>query len=118
MPFETDRKALDSGVVVLSLSGTMTMGNQLQQLEWTIGELTKSNQNKIVFDMSHVTYVDSSAIGILVACHGNVRGAGGQMRLAGVGDRVLSIFKMVGIDSVLALDPTADASVAALAAKA
>lgn len=116
MPFETERKDLDSGVVVLSLSGTMTMGNQLQQLEWTVGELMKTNQNKIVVDMSRITYIDSSAIGILVACHGKVRGSGGQMRLAGVGERVLSVFKMVGIDNVLALDPTADASAAAFAA--
>src|SRR5579862_8166089 len=34
MPFEVERSALDSGVTVLALSGSMTMGNQLQQLEW------------------------------------------------------------------------------------
>ena len=66
MPFEVERTALDSGVMVLSLSGSMTMGNQIQQFEWTLQELTKKNQNRIVLDMSKITYVDSSAIGVLV----------------------------------------------------
>lgn len=116
MPFETERKTLDSGVVVLSLSGTLTMGNQLQQLEWTVDELVKGNHNKVVIDMSRATFIDSSAIGVLVTCHGKVRKSGGQMRFAGVADRVLSVFQLVGIDNVLSLDPTADDSAAVLAA--
>lgn len=118
MPFETERKTLDSGVVVLGLLGTMTIGNQLQQLEWTVGELTKNNQNRIVIDLSGVTYVDSAAIGVLIGCNGSVRKSGGQLRISGVGNRVLSIIKMVGVDGVLTLDATTDDSVAALAAKA
>lgn len=116
MPFETERKALDSGIVVLALSGTMTMGNQLQQLEWTVGELTKNKQSKIVLDMTRVTFIDSSAIGVLAACYGNVSGAGGHLRVAGVCDRVLTILRMVKVDTFLPLDATADASVSAMAA--
>jgi len=112
MPFEVERSALDSGVMVFALSGTMTMGNQLQQLEWAVQELTKNKQNRIVMDMTRITYLDSSAIGILVGCHGTVRDSGGQLRLAGVSDRVGAIFKMTGVDKLLNLDPTRDASVA------
>ncbi len=117
MPFEVERSALDSGIMVMTLSGTMTMGNQLQQLEWAIEELTKSDRKRIVFDMSHVTYLDSSALGVLVGCHSAVRRSGGQLRLAGVNKRVVSIFQMTGIEGVLSVDPTRDDSVAALAAK-
>ncbi len=61
MPFEVERSALDSGVTVLVLSGSMTMGNELQQLEWTLQELTRKNQNRIVLDMSKISYLDSAA---------------------------------------------------------
>ena len=64
--------------------------------------------------MSKITYIDNSAIGILVTCHGCERSASGQLRLAGVCDQVLSVLKMVSIDKVLALDPTVDAAVAAI----
>lgn len=112
MPFETNRTPLDSGVLALILSGTMTVGPQLQRFEGMVGELTKSQQNRIVVDMSGITYVDSSAVGVLVACHGMVKKSGGQFRLAGLSDRVSRIFKMVGVDSILLIDSDRDAAVA------
>jgi anti-sigma B factor antagonist len=118
MPFEVERSALDSGVMVFALSGSMTMGNQLQQLEWAIQELTKKNQNRIVVDMSKISYLDSSAIGVLIGCHGTVRDSGGQLRLAGVTSRVSAVFKMTGVDKVLSVDATRDDSVSALSASA
>jgi anti-sigma B factor antagonist len=117
MPFDVARSALDSGVVVLALSGTMTMGNQLQKFEWDIQELLKNNQNRIVLDISDVSYLDSSAIGVLVGSHGKVRDSGGDLRLAGATARIASIFKMTGIDSLLHLDPSRDAAISALAKK-
>ena len=117
MAFQVERSALDSGVMVLTLSGTMTMGNQLEQLESAVRELATARQNRIVLDMSRISYLDSSAIGVLVSCHGTVRSSGGQLRLAGVTTRVGTIFKMTGVSQLFSLDPSRDASVSALAAK-
>jgi len=118
MPFEVERTALDCGVVVFALSGSMTMGNQLQQFEWNLQELTKKNQNRIVLDMSKMSYLDSSAIGVLIGCHGSVRASGGQLRLAGVTGRVSTVLKMTGVDKLLSVDPTREDSVSALSASA
>ena len=118
MPFGVERSALDSGVTVLVLSGSMTMGNELQQLEWTLQELTRKNQNRIVLDMSKISYLDSAAIGVLVGCHGSVKGSGGQLRLAGVNSRISAVFKITGVDSFLNVDPTSGDSVSALSTSA
>lgn len=116
MPFQTERSSLESGVEVFGLSGTLTMGSQLQSLEWALEDSGKKQQSRIVLDMSKVSYIDSSAIGVLVASSGVVERAGGSIRLAGVSDRVLSILKMTGVDTILHFDDTRDAAVAALAA--
>jgi anti-sigma B factor antagonist len=118
MPFDVVRTTLDSGVIVLALSGSMTMGNQLLELERVVKELITGNQKGIVVDMSKVSYLDSSAIGALVACHSNMKNSGGQLRLAGVTPRVSTVFKMTGVDKVLSLDPTREDSVSALSAGA
>jgi anti-sigma B factor antagonist len=118
MSFEVERSALDSGVMVLALSGSMTMGTQLQELELSLQELANKNQNRIVLDLSKISYLDSSAIGVLVSCHGSVKGSGGQLRLAGVNSRVSAVFKMTGVDKVLSVDPTRNDSVSALSASA
>ena len=114
MPFEVERSALDSGVTVLALSGTMTMGNQLQELEWAVEELSRTLQNRVVFDMTGITYLDSSALGVLIGCHSTMRKCGGQLRIAGINDRVGAILTMTGVDTVLSLDPSRDHSVTAL----
>lgn len=114
MPFSTERRNDESGIVVMAITGTMTMGNQLLQLEWSVGDLIKNQQNRIVFDMSKVTHIDSSAIGILVTCHGNVRNSGGELRFAGVTDQVLTILRMVSLDKLLPLDASVDAAVTAI----
>lgn len=116
MPFTTERNVLDSGIVVLKLAGTMTMGAQLQQLEWDIADLLKNNQKRIAVDMAAITYLDSSAIGAIVGASGSVRNGGGQLRLAAVTDRVKTIFKMTGLERVLGVDATVDEAVAKLAA--
>ena len=118
MPFEVERSSLDSGVIVLALSGSMTIGNQLQELESTLLDLPKKNQNRIVLDMSKISYLDSSAIGVLVGCHGNLQKSGGQLRLAGVTARVRGVFKMTGVDKLLNLDTSRDDAVSALSAGA
>jgi anti-sigma B factor antagonist len=114
MPFEVESSALDSGVTVLALSGTMTMGNQLQELEWAVEELARTPQNRVVFDMTHITYLDSSALGVLIGCHSAMHKSGGQLRIAGINSRVGAILEMTGVDTVLSLDPSRDHSVTAL----
>jgi len=114
MPFETEQSTLDSGVLILALSGSMTMGNELRRFEWMIEELAKKNQHRIVIDMSNVSYLDSSAIGVLVVCYGLVKDSGGQLRLAGLTSRVAAVFKMSGVDGLLPSDQTRDEAVSAL----
>ena len=118
MPFETNQKTLDSGVTALILSGSMTMGAKLQRFEWMIEELVKDHQTRIVVDMSGISYLDSSAVGVLVGCHGIVKHAGGQFRIAGLNDRVAKIVKLAGVESILVIDPTSDAAASVMGAKA
>ncbi len=118
MPFAVQRSDLDSGAVMLALSGSMTIGNDLNQFERTIQEMTGRNENRIVLEMSKVSYLDSCTIGVLIGCHSSVHTGGGQLRLAGITARVREIFKMTGVDQVLNLDATRDDSVSALSASA
>jgi anti-sigma B factor antagonist len=118
MPFDTSRTTLDSGVVLLTLTGTMTMGTQLQRLEWLVDEIIKEKKSRVVADLSGIAYLDSSAIGVLVACQSGLKNAGGQFRLAAVTERVAKILKLAGVERVLLIDANQEASIAALAAGA
>jgi anti-sigma B factor antagonist len=82
MILEIEKRAVGN-VVVLEMTGRITLGRDCQQIESDVDELVRGRQTRIVFDLSRVKYMDSSGVGIMVMCSGKVRGAGGELRLAG-----------------------------------
>lgn len=116
MPFETQQTDLASGVVVLAIDGSMTMGGQLQRFEWLVEGLIKNDQNRLVIDGSKLNYLDSAGIGVVVKCSGVAKGSGGKLHLAALSERVLGTLKLLNLDSILAIYPSLDEAVAAAAA--
>jgi len=106
MALKVDRKSLESGIEVVTVSGSLTLGRDAQHFEWTIEDMIKNLQNRIVVDLSDVPFVDSAGIGILVGCHGKVTKSGGQFRLTGLTDRVLNVLRITKVDTILAMNPT------------
>ena len=111
MPIETQQT--DSGVAVVTVSGRLVLGKDVERLETAIGELLKQNQKMFVFDISALSYADSSGIGTLVACLTHIKKAGGELRMAGANARMLRLFQMTGVESLMSLYPTLAAATAA-----
>src|SRR5579863_10317417 len=109
------KKALDSGVVLLEVSGTLTMGRDCQQVEWQIDDLVSAKQVKVVLDASSLKQIDSTGIGIVVMCSGKLKKAGGELRLAGASGMVENVLKMTNIDSIVKSYPTVAAAVKSFA---
>jgi anti-sigma B factor antagonist len=108
MPIEMQQ--LDSGVAVVAVSGRLVLGKDEQRLEEVIGELLKQGRKKFVFDISGLTYADSSGIGTLVACLTNIKNAEGELRMAGANARMLRLFQMTGLQSLISMYPTVAAA--------
>lgn len=111
MSLRIDRSTLESGTEILKLAGSLTLGRDAQLLEWSVDELIRNEKTRIVFDLAEVSYVDSAGIGILVGCHSKAEAAGGQLRIAGLVDRVTLVTKVTRVDSILNIDPTFEDSV-------
>jgi len=110
MPIET--KQLDSGIAVVTVSGRLVLGREEERLEAVTGELLKEGQKKFVFDISALDYADSSGIGTLVACLTHIKKAGGDLRMAGANARMLRLFQMTGVESLMSLYPNVTAAAA------
>ena len=103
---EIQTKQLPPDIVVLEITGKITIGRDCQHLEWTTESLVKENRKKIIFDLTRVSHIDSTGIGIIVTSAGQVKEAGGELRLAGVNNHVEHILKMTNINKVVAWKPT------------
>jgi anti-sigma B factor antagonist len=68
-------------VRVLDCSGKITLGDGMLSLRTTMHDLLQGGTNKIVLNLAHIKFIDSSGIGELVHTYNTVTNGGGQMRL-------------------------------------
>lgn len=100
-------------VVVLAPEGEITLGNAGEVNDFIQGKLT--SRRKLILDLKKVVYLDSSAVGMIVAIHTALQGPdGGQLRLCNLEDEVFEVFKASSLDSFLNIDLTLDESLAAM----
>jgi|SRR5579871_2279872 anti-sigma B factor antagonist len=112
MPLSIQTKHLDPDIVVLEMTGKITMGNDCRQVEWTARKLVDESRKKVVFDLTGISHVDSTGIGIIVTVAGQMRQAGGELRIAGANEHVQKILKMTAVDQIVKLDSTPGAAAA------
>jgi len=104
------KQYLESGVVVVKLSGKIILGPESQQIEWLIADLIRQEEQWIVFDISDVKQIDSTGLGIVVVCSGRVKSAGGELRVAGARGDVEHTLKMTFVDHIVDVYPTTAAA--------
>ena len=105
------KKQVRPGVVVVEVLDSIRMGPNCQALEKQIDEAIQQNEPWVIFDLSRVTYVDSSGVGTIVRILGRLKKAGGTLRLAGVKGMVEGVLKLTQVVRIIDCYPTAaDAS--------
>ena len=110
MLLNIEKQQAANGVVVLKISGRISLGRDSQQVEWKMDELLKENARKVVLDLTKVSHIDSTGIGIIVSCSGKLRGAGGDLRLSGAAGLVEQVLKLTQVNNIVKLFPTAAAA--------
>jgi len=111
-----EKQQAANGVVVLTITGRISLGRDSQQIEWQVNDLLKASQNRVVFDLAGVNHMDSTGIGILMMCSARLKKAGGDLRLAGAQGLVADVLRVTRVDSILGLHANADEAVKAFEA--
>jgi anti-sigma B factor antagonist len=105
------KKQIRPGVVVLEINDSIRIGPNCQQIEKQVDEVIQQNDKWVIFDLSRVTYVDSSGVGTIVRTLGRLKKVGGTLRLAGVQSMVEGVLKITQLVKIIDIYPTvADAS--------
>jgi anti-anti-sigma factor len=104
---QIERTQIEPDIVVLQISGRLTLGRECQYVEWAIDELVRDGRKKVVFDLSGLTYIDSAGVGIIVMCCGKMQAAGGELRLADLQPKVVEVMKVTKLDRIYTFYPTA-----------
>jgi anti-sigma B factor antagonist len=101
----TKTHRVEPDITVFEISGRLNLGDLLQSVEKSIQSLINSGVRKLAVDLTGLTSIDSSGIGMLVSCAGQMDQLGGQVRLVGAQGQVAKVFEMVRMARILPLDP-------------
>jgi anti-sigma B factor antagonist len=104
MEFQT--KHLEPDIVVLEITGRITIGKECDHLALAVGSLVREKHGKIIFDLTGVTHIDSTGIAGIVASASQVKQARGEFRLAGASKHLEQILKTTNVDRLVASYPT------------
>ena len=70
------------------------------QLRRELFALTEAGCINIIVDLDEVTFMDSSALGVLIGALRRVRELGGTLRIVCSREDVLGLFRVTGLDGV------------------
>jgi anti-sigma B factor antagonist len=108
----TFRKDEDKGVVVLGVDGQLIVGNR-HELKQKVLDALEAGDRKFLIDFTSTGYIDSSGLGVLVSLSKKIREASGELRLAGLNEDLRTLFELTKLDSLFAIDDSAEEALAA-----
>lgn len=93
------------GVPVLGLTGELDMSTSPQLHNHLLG-ISERDPQVVVVDMTAVSFVDSTALGVLVSAVKRLREYGGDLRLVLTQPHIVKVFEITGLTDVFAIHPT------------
>jgi anti-anti-sigma factor len=93
-------QALDNGTGIIQAPRRLNLVSA-PRLTAVVNEVIASGRPRIVIDLSGTEFIDSSGLGALVSSLKKARQAGGDLRIAGPGPQVQTVFKLTNLDRIL-----------------
>ena len=97
--------------LVIDCGGRIICGEESAFLNHKVRDLLREH-NRIVINLSGVTYIDSSGLGTLVGLHSTADRAGAQIKLAGLLGKVKDLMQITKLLTVFENYDTVDEAVA------
>lgn len=107
--FNTSIKELDN-VSVINLNGYLD-AHTAPVLENDLTKLIDNNQFNIVVDFDELAYISSAGLGVFMAYIEKVRENNGDIKLAGMSEKVYNIFDLLGFPLLYEIYDTKDEAI-------
>jgi anti-anti-sigma factor len=106
-------------VVIFDLYGQMTLsGEEPPRLLAAVRRVVNKGCRKVILNLTHVSYVDSTGIGEIAGAYTRVAREGGSLKLAGVSPRIQELLDTTNLATIIGSCPDEAAALKALDANA
>lgn len=100
-------------VAIMTVSGEVDVYTA-PQLRSALEERVAADQTRVVVDLSGVSFIDSTGLGVLVGRLKVLRKIGGSLRVVCTDERILRLFSITGLDRVLPIHDSVDSALASV----
>ncbi len=95
---EIRKETLEKATIV-KLIGRLDASSS-KKVKEAVKDLLDTNVRNVVFDMEGIDFIDSTGLGSLVAALRSVSKQGGEIKIAGLGERVRVIFELTRLHRI------------------
>jgi anti-sigma B factor antagonist len=104
--FAISERTLPSATNLVTVEGELDLASA-PSLKRELSDVLAAGAQRVVVDLGPVTFIDSTALGVLVGIHRKLD-QGVRMALAGAGTEVMNIFELTGLDATFDMFSTVD----------
>ena len=106
------KEKIDGDVAVLTVSGNMMGGPETSALHDKVKSLLADGVKKVVIDLKGVKWMNSSGLGVLMACMTSLNNGEGKLKLSSVTEKVQSLLMITQLLRIFETFENAERAVA------
>ena len=114
--FALSQDQLDDQRAVVAVRGEIDLFTA-PELKATLTDAIEDGRSRIVVDLSDTTFLDSTALGVLIGAVKRLRSRDGRMTIVNTDQNIAKTFEITGLDQIFTIRGTRDEAVAALDAE-
>lgn len=90
---------------MIGLGGRIGLGRESGHIEPEVLSALEGGAKVIVMDLSGVSHIDSTGIGIMAYCFGKATQKGVELRIGGAKSNIVELFRMTRLVNVIPIFP-------------
>ncbi len=84
------------------------------ELKQVLAEAIEAGRVRIVVDLTNTTFLDSTALGVLIGAVKRLRSRDGALAIVNIDDNIAKTFEITGLDQIFTIVPTREEAVDAV----
>lgn len=111
--FAITEQPIDAERHVLAVRGEIDLFTA-PELKQVLGESIEAGRTRIVVDLTDTTFLDSTALGVLIGAVKRLRSRDGALAIVNVDENIAKTFEITGLDQIFTIVPTRDEAIDAV----
>lgn len=99
------------GGTIVNLKGQFIGGDETEELKNLVTKLSQEKNNKVIISLEKVTYLNSTALGVLISAHASFAKRGGKILLCGLNKSIENIFMITKLTLVFDITETLEEAI-------